>query len=76
MTQRTRLALGLADHTCSLCGKGVPRLVESRNVRRLRDRLSLRWDPNVRLTEVCPVCGCRTRLDHAGSSAFPTERHP
>ncbi|SNR45643.1 hypothetical protein [Blastococcus mobilis] len=69
MTQRVRLVLGVADHPCSLCGKDVPQLVESRNVRRLRDRLSLHWDPHVRLTEVCRVCGGRTRVEHAGRSA-------
>jgi hypothetical protein len=69
MTQRTRRVIGIADHPCVLCGKGVPQLIESRNVRRLRDRLSVHWDPKVRLTEVCPVCGSRLRLEPADSSA-------
>ena len=69
MTQRTRVVIGTADHRCLLCGKGVPQVIESRNVRRLRDRLSVHWDPHVRLTEVCPVCGSRLRLDPVESSA-------
>ena len=69
MTHRTRLFIGMADHLCVLCGKGVPQLVESRNVRRLRDRLSVHWDPKVRLTEVGPVCGSRMRLAPPDSSA-------
>ncbi|MGY1624165.1 hypothetical protein ACI789_18360 [Geodermatophilus sp. SYSU D00965] len=63
MTRRTRIVLGLADHSCTLCGKGVPELVESRNVRRLRDRLNPAWDPAVRHTEVCRVCGARARIE-------------
>ena len=70
MTQRTRVPVGVADHPCLLCGKGVPWLVESRNVRRLRDRLSVHWDPKVRVTEECPVCGSRLRLEPDDSSAF------
>ena len=66
MTHRTRVLVGFADHPCGLCGTGVPQLVESRNVRRLRDRLNAHWDPEVRLTEVCPVCGARLRLEPAG----------
>jgi hypothetical protein len=69
MTQRTRVLIGVADHPCVLCGKGVPWLVESRNVRRLRDRVSVHWDPKVRLTEVCPACGARMRLEPGDSSA-------
>ena len=69
MTQRTRVLIGVADHPCLLCGEGVPQIVESRNVRRLRDRLHIHWDAKVRLTEVCPVCGSRLRLESADSSA-------
>jgi hypothetical protein len=63
MSARTRIVLGPADHACRLCGEGTPELVESRKVRRLRDRLNVAWDPEVRLTEVCPSCGARTRVE-------------
>jgi hypothetical protein len=66
---RIRLTRGTADHPCRLCGEAVPALVESRNVRRLRDRLNVRWDANVRLTEVCPGCGARIRLEEATGAA-------
>ena len=68
MTPRERLVLGVADHPCRLCGEGVPQLVESRNVRRLRDRLNPGWDARVRVSEVCPNCGSRVRLEQAADS--------
>ncbi|WP_347058996.1 hypothetical protein ABC795_01225 [Blastococcus sp. HT6-30] len=68
MTTRIRVIRGLADHPCRLCGEVVPELVESRSVRRLRDRLNVRWDANVRLTEVCRGCGARIRLEETEAS--------
>jgi len=63
MTPRTRLVLGLADHPCQLCGKGAPQIVESRNVRRRRDRRNPRWDARVRVSEVCPHGRSQLRLE-------------
>lgn len=59
MTPRERHLLGPAGRPCSLCGESEVVLVESRNVRRLRDRFSPSWDPRVRLTEACNHCGAR-----------------
>lgn len=69
MISRTRVALGPTNHACQLCGQGTPELIESRKVRRLRDRLNAAWDPEVRLTEVCPACGARTRVEPPLSGA-------
>ncbi len=72
MTPRERRVLGAADHACSLCGNDTVVLVESRNVRRLRDRLSTRWDARVRVAEACSHCGARAVLD--GSTSTPGRR--
>lgn len=42
-----------------MCGRSELVVIESRNVRRLRDRLSTAWDPRVRVTEFCNHCGAR-----------------
>ncbi|MGY1846803.1 MULTISPECIES: hypothetical protein [unclassified Blastococcus] len=38
--------------------------MESRNVRRLRNRLNPAWDPHARLFESCSYCGARSEVQH------------
>ncbi len=70
MTPRERHHLGPAGQPCSICGRPDVVLVESRNVRRLRDRFNSSWDPRVRVTAACNHCGARSVLDeHPVASA-------
>lgn len=61
---RERHVLGPAGHPCLLCGHAEVFVIESRNVRRLRDRLSPSWDPRIRVTESCNKCGARLYTMH------------
>ncbi len=69
MTPRERHVLGPAGRPCSLCGGSDLVLVESRNVRRVRDRFNSMWEPRVRITETCPQCGARSVIEDRAAAS-------
>jgi hypothetical protein len=56
---RHREILGGTSTTCPNCGGGPMVIARSQHVRRLRDRLNPRFDPEVVHREICTACDAR-----------------
>jgi hypothetical protein len=56
---RQRTHLGVVEEPCAICGQIGLDVIESRRVRRGRDRLNPAWDPAVRTYRRCPACHVR-----------------
>ncbi len=67
MHVRRRTALDVPGFPCQLC-RGDTIVHESRAVRRSVDWLNPRWQPDVRVYELCQACGARHVLREVRSA--------
>jgi hypothetical protein len=62
VSERIREVLGEVDHPCHSCGRGCAVAIETRPVRRFRDRFRAGPDRRVRNFETCLDCGATVRV--------------
>jgi hypothetical protein len=62
VSERIREVLGEVDHPCHSCGYGCAVAVETRPVKRFRDRFRNDPDRRVRRFETCLDCGATVRV--------------
>ena len=59
--QRERIPLDVPGDPCQLCGRETV-VTQSRTVRRGTAWLNPRWDPDIRVYELCASCGAKREI--------------
>lgn len=66
-SRRERHKLNVPGAPCQLC-QGATEVTQSRAVRRGAARLNPRWDPDIRVYELCTVCGAKRVLRESAAA--------